>query len=263
MKSVDHFLRMGTSHKICEDYIISGNDGFSFVILSDGCSSSKNTDMGARILVHLAKQCLKNEFCFLHVLTKYENLMSNWIINNSENVAKTMGLNKSCLDATLLILYIMDDLIYVYIYGDGYLITVDLQDKVSFHEISYSNNAPYYLSYRIDERRKILYMKSNPTKMVITDGDSTPYDYSLPFVKELPINKYKGVFIASDGLGSFINQDGEKFGIEKILKEIISFKNINGEFMKRRMGSKKGVINTFQEQGITHYDDLSIGGFII
>jgi len=263
MKSVDHFLRIGTSHKVCEDYIISNEKPFPYVILSDGCSSSINTDMGARILTHLTKQYLKNEIYMLNILIKYNNLMANWIIHESKSITETMGLDKSCLDATLLFLYAIDNSIYVYMYGDGYLITVDLQNKISFYEISYSNNAPYYLSYRLDGKRNLLYKESNPIKTIITNEVPLACDYNTTFIKELPMNKYKGVFIASDGLSSFINKDGERHDIEEILKEITSFKNINGEFIKRRMGSKKGVINTFQEMGITHYDDLSIGGFMI
>ena len=265
MKSIDHFLRIGTSHKVCEDYIISNETPLPFVILSDGCSSSKNTDMGARILTHLTKQYLKNEINNLPVLINYDSWMANSIIYNSESIAKTMGLGESCLDATLLILYAIKGSIYVCMYGDGYLITIDLQDRISSYEISYSNNAPYYLSYKIDAKRKFIYRASNPTKTIIKNNSEILFQNKpeTPFIKTLPIGDYKGVFIASDGVGSFINKHGEKHNIEETLKEITSFKNINGEFIKRRMGSKKGAINTFQEMGITHYDDLSIGGFII
>lgn len=264
MKSVDHFLRIGTSHKVCEDYIISSEKPFPFVILSDGCSSSVDTDMGARILTHLTKQYLINETKFLDVmLIDYNYIMANWIIHNSDNLRKSMGLNQSCLDATLLILYIFDGIIYVYIYGDGFLITVDHQNQISFYEISFKNNAPYYLSYRIDAERNRIYNATEPQKIVTSHNELFSAAYTHPFTEVLPVNNYKGVFIASDGLSSFINKDGEQYNTEELLKEITSFKNTNGEFIKRRMGSKKGVINTFQEMGITHYDDLSIGGFML
>jgi len=32
-------------------------------------------------------------------------------------------------------------------------------------------------------------------------------------------------------------------------------------FLQRRMGSRRGVINTFAKMGITHADDISIAGF--
>ena len=271
MKSVDHFLRIGTIHKICEDYIISGFDPIPFVILSDGCSSSYNTDMGSRILTHLAKEYLKNE---IHDLDRLDyNKMGNWIIHNSGSIIRTMGLDKSCLDATLIISYIFNDLIYTYMYGDGFLITINLEDRISFFEVLYGNNAPYYLSYKIDSKRDNLYKNINPTKTVnytipnnIKESKiycvSTLESYNSDFIKILPISDYKSVFIASDGLTSFINENGEKYDIDKVLEEVTSFKNIKGEFIKRRMGSKKGVINTLQAKGISHYDDLSIGGFI-
>ena len=57
---IDHLLKKGKTHKICEDYIISGYNPAPYIILSDGCSSSKNTDVGARVLCHVAKQYLEN-----------------------------------------------------------------------------------------------------------------------------------------------------------------------------------------------------------
>jgi hypothetical protein len=56
MIQTDIFRRIGATHAVCEDYIIEGNKPFPFIILADGCSTAKNTDMGARILCHLAKQ---------------------------------------------------------------------------------------------------------------------------------------------------------------------------------------------------------------
>lgn len=259
--NVDHFLKMGTSHKICEDYIISGYNPVPFVILSDGCSSSKNTDIGARILTHLAKQYLKNEVNNLYYLNI--DKMKNWIIYNAESIIKSMGLeDKSCLDATLIISYSINDYMYVYMFGDGFLITVDLNNEIYFYEISYKNNAPYYLSYQIDTYTDSLYAKSDPEKSLLNKfGRCNLEPFDSPFVRKLKALNYKGIFIASDGLSSFINEKGEKYNIEKVLKEVTSFKNSNGEFIKRRMGSKKGVINTLKEKGITHYDDISIGGF--
>ncbi len=259
--SVDHFSKMGSSHKICEDYIISENNYIPvpYVILSDGCSSSQNTDIGARILTHLTKQYLLSQSSFFNLNSQD---MSNWIIYNAENIVKTMGLNKSCLDATLIISYIVNDDVYVYMYGDGFLITIDLNNEIRFSKISYKNSAPYYLSYQINSYRNELYKKSNPKKRLTNKYTCyTWLPYENPFLKKLKCEDFKGIFIASDGLDSFINKDGEKQNIEKIMKEITSFKNTNGEFIKRRMGSKKGVINNLKEKEFTHYDDISIGGF--
>ncbi len=254
--NVDHFLKIGTKHKVCEDYIISESGDIPFVILSDGCSSSKNTDIGARILTQLTAHYLRTKLFPVSEMVKR-------IIYNAELIRNTMGLNVSCLDATLIVSYIVDDYFYVYMYGDGYLITVDLDNEISFCEISYEKNAPYYLSYELDLYLNSFYEESCPAKYLTNKfGNCTWEPYNLPFIKKLKVSDYKSILIASDGIDSFINNKGEKYGIEKVLKEVTSFKNTKGEFIKRRMGSKKGVINTFKKEGVTHYDDISIGGFI-
>ena len=56
---VDTFSKIGKTHKICEDYILSGTKPFPYIIISDGCSSSEGTDMGARLLCFLAQQYIR------------------------------------------------------------------------------------------------------------------------------------------------------------------------------------------------------------
>ena len=60
MINVDSFLKKGKQHFICEDYIINSDDRdtMPYIILSDGCSSSENTDIGSRVLVRSALNIL-------------------------------------------------------------------------------------------------------------------------------------------------------------------------------------------------------------
>ncbi len=51
--NTDWFSSQGSQHRINQDYVLSGND---YVILSDGCSMAPNSDIGARLLTHSAKQ---------------------------------------------------------------------------------------------------------------------------------------------------------------------------------------------------------------
>lgn len=272
--NIDHFLKIGKSHKICEDYIISGHDPIPYVILSDGCSSSRNTDMGARILTHLAKQYIV-KFCSSSKLFE-SNRLGDWVINHAKTIIDKMGLDVSCLDATLMVLFSVYEYIYVYMYGDGVIIPFNSTDDASFLRTTYTDNAPYYLTYRIDVNRDMLYDSYAPTmsleeitiynqkvkqKLTHFEKETTP-NYKEPFIKSFKMGEYKGVLIASDGIESFINENGEEHNFGEILIDLISFKNIKGEFIKRRMGSKKGLLNTFESKGITHYDDISIGGFI-
>ncbi len=50
------FYQIGKEHKVCEDYASCGIEPFPYAILSDGCSTGKNTDIGSRILVSITKK---------------------------------------------------------------------------------------------------------------------------------------------------------------------------------------------------------------
>ncbi|MFW9871802.1 MAG: protein phosphatase 2C domain-containing protein [Candidatus Thorarchaeota archaeon] len=272
--NIDHFLKIGKSHKICEDYIISGHKPIPHVILSDGCSSSPNTDLGARILAHLAKQFIISS----HSTSKLfdHDWLGDWVIENSKLIIDKMGLDYSCLDATLIVLFSIYDYVYVYMYGDGVVISFNSEKDVSFSRVVYTDSAPYYLTYRIDKERDILYdsydMTMSVEKISINNQeiskelnhfkkDDIP-NYKKPFFDEFKVSEHKGILIASDGIESFIDKYGQPHNFGEVLTQIVSFKNIKGEFIKRRMGSRKGLLNTFESRDITHYDDISIGGFI-
>ncbi len=52
--NTDCFYSIGHSHKVCEDYALSGTigDTLAYAVVCDGCSSSKQVDVGARLLAH-------------------------------------------------------------------------------------------------------------------------------------------------------------------------------------------------------------------
>ena len=157
MIQTDTFLKIGKTHQECEDYIVSGWNPHQHVILSDGCSSSKQTEMGARILCHLAKQYITyRRQDYRYPFLDYDE-MGNWIIHNAGLTARQLGLKTSCLDATLIIAYVHDDRVHIYMYGDGVVVIQRNDGQIAMMEIEYTKNAPNYLSYRIDPERKDLY----------------------------------------------------------------------------------------------------------
>ena len=62
--NADYYIEKGQSHDFCEDFALAGKIGESaYAILSDGCSSSEHVDLGARLLVHAAKDGMAAAFC--------------------------------------------------------------------------------------------------------------------------------------------------------------------------------------------------------
>jgi hypothetical protein len=265
MINIDTFLKIGDSHKVCEDYIVSGNDPLSFIILADGCSSSDNTEMGARILCHLAKQYLKYRVDYLHDLD-YDK-MGRWVIHNAEMTARHLGLQRSCLDATLIVSYELDGVVTVFMYGDGVVVAKSEDGTIQCDWIEFTGNAPYYLTYLIDEFRDEIYYQNKNSKGLHQSIESVEASivnelaYDAKVVLQYSINAHPNIFICSDGIQSFIEKDPSKNNIlpmQKVLPEMMAFKNVKGEFLKRRL---KRALKSLNNDGFVHYDDLSIGAY--
>ena len=105
--NIDSFTKTGHSHTLFEDAVITGTSPFPFIIVSDGCSSSKNTHLGSHLLSRSAELELKESKCF------HKNFGES-IIYRARSMADLLGLEHNSLDATLLIAYVKDDKV---IYG--------------------------------------------------------------------------------------------------------------------------------------------------
>lgn len=266
MIKIDQVLKIGKLHKMCEDYIITGHDPYPHIILSDGCSSSKDTDVGARILCYLAKQYLNN-----YAFELDSDHLGDWVIYNAEVTARQLGLKKSCLDATLIVARVVDNYLDVYFYGDGFVVFVDGVGRAIVHEIEYTKNAPYYLSYNIDPKRNDAYHDLGIKlihKVSFSDtsksGIEEEWAYSLRYDIGDGLNEYKTVLVCSDGLKSFYDMNRHvMLDPIELIWDFTSFKTTKGEFLKRRLLSKKGAISKFESYKIFHNDDLSIGAFYL
>lgn len=241
---------------ICEDYIRHGSDPLPYVVLSDGCSSSEHTDIGARILVNQSIRYLNTGLPI--------NDLSGVIGSTSQIINNALGLKKESLYGTLMFLYYDNDSITVKSFGDGNIILINDQNDIEIYNLAYVSkneekvsliNAPFYLCYGLD-KDKLTYERNFPNSFLRIQAYcndtliSTQYcNYMYPFY--MPILKgYKAAFITSDGIESFGNNFLE------VIKDITDFKNTKGEFLKRRM---KRVIKKHGK----HYDDISIGGFFL
>ena len=263
MINIDTFLEIGDQHKVCEDYIVSGVDPVPYIILSDGCSTANNSEMGSRLLCHLAKQYLKYN---ADQVIDYWNL-GHWVIYNAEQTIRQLGLSRTCLTATLIVAYQIEDNVRIMMYGDGSYITVAKSGIINITTVEYTNNAPYYLVYLIDQYREDLYHKAGNMKTVTTyyeDGSESKEEFAYDHALEYGVNTkvYPNLLIASDGIDSFLKKDGSStihLRAENIIHPCVAFKNMKGEFLKRRLNKQMKVYN---KEGITHFDDLSVGAFI-
>jgi len=266
---IDTFMTIGKNHKVCEDYILSGTNPIPYIIISDGCSSSKGSDMGARLLCFLAQQYIKFRQPQTEKFAPDHNEMGLWIIHNAELVGKQLGLPKNSLDATLIIAYKAfnyDNCVRVHLYGDGCIVHFG-PEFLNIKIIEYSKNAPYYLSYKIDIERNLLYHQMLQEKFIKTysseqsDSSLERFHYDIPFTFHYNLGVEKnGLLIASDGLASFFRFNSSIISFPAYVENFFAFKTTKGEFLKRRANKE---LKTLAKEGIYNADDLSIGAFLL
>lgn len=264
--NTDSTFMIGNSHSICEDYAIHNDDS---IVLCDGCSSSKNTDVGARLLALTALSYLK----------KYDGENTSLLVESIVQKIKDIKLNSifynldsTMFDATLLMAKIFDDKIKVVLIGDGNIIVKSFPDNIYIHTYSFSNNMPNYLSYQLNDERRRLFTATKPilfceTHLIQPNGiirktGIFSQHVSSYKVAEFPIEDCEWVLIVSDGLQSFQNLSGKmSVNHTHVLKQLTKFKTFTGDFVKRRLNRfKKECAKTFNW---SHYDDLSVAGIHI
>ena len=55
----DAYFEIGATHLVCQDYALAfANNEYAYAIVSDGCTSSPNTDIGARLISVIAKDAI-------------------------------------------------------------------------------------------------------------------------------------------------------------------------------------------------------------
>lgn len=265
-----------------QDYAICGEDR---IILCDGCSSSDDTDLGARLLALSASIAdlyignIKND----DNINIRSDRIGKRIIDHTWN-NKTGCILDTAFDATLLIASYYKNIVSVFIYGDGYVVHKNKFNTTTY-QIKNSSNTPAYLSYHLDEERKANYLEMNTTNTLtrfthshddngeIGGINSKVYqDVFEPFTFKLNVQTGDEIYLMSDGIESFryeidennsqINEElsQSRLGISNLIEnEILNFKNRKGKFIQRRYNR---LIKDLFQQGIHPYDDVTIVGMI-
>jgi len=260
MLHYDHYYTIGRMHTICEDYALQADTPFPFLIICDGCSASQNTDVGARILALTAQRLIQENPSLLENYT----LFGETLIHRAAHIIQTMELEQQALDTTLLIVYPTDTHFQVIVYGDGCILFKDKAGVSGYIDVNFTHNAPYYLSYLLNEERQYAYKQANTCPLVLNSSitgcsPNLPYQHVLVF--SFPFNQFSTVGIASDGVGQFFDfQESSRIALDEVINTLLDYKNINGDYVKRRT---KRVLDTYAKQAIYPADDLSIAIFTI
>jgi hypothetical protein len=260
MMGADSFFRMGSTHHVCQDYAASGHaNGLAYAALSDGCSSSPDTDFGARFMV----QAFKNE--------------AGWdpsafsIALNASKMAEAAGLSLRCLDATLLMVMAGQRHAEIWRSGDGVVAWRRRDGTCFFNQIEFGQNAPRYLSYQLSPENERQHRELSPMVKVrvgVRQPGGTKWDVGEESFSIGAVSVFECWYIDgrdhdlalafSDGVESFVDANSAPVPLEAVLDELFAFKSLQGQFISRRCG--KFLSKTCADRGWMHSDDFSAAG---
>jgi len=242
---------IGHGHKVCQDYARHGRiNGLDYAIVSDGCSSSPDTDIGARLLVLTTE--LNLQYC------SEQGFTERAILDISRHALYAAGfppitLDPRCLDATLLVAVAWRDAISILAGGDGVIACLDQYDHVAIWDIEAPDNHPRYPNYLNDIIRRKIVESGQPWTVSGPDGVEMCTPKVEAFYTAFTGQKVVAVF--SDGVKSFVDADRKPIPFEAIVRELLDFKYMTGQFVQRRM---QKFLKAAAQRGWQHFDDLSM-----
>ncbi len=260
MLHYDYYYTAGITHQVCEDFVTQGDNPTPFIVLSDGCSASEHSDIGAKILTHASKYLLANA---THWPLDYFPF-GQQLISKALNIAEQLQLPPSVLDATVMLGFLQQNNIMVYVYGDGCILLKDNADNIRTIEIAFTHNAPYYLTYWNDAQRRQKYAHCEANPLLLIDSSVNKQSEPKPFETQLafsfPLNQFKMVAIASDGVAQCIDtRKSAKLPLDEVATDLLAFPDLSEEFVKYHT---KNTLEQYAKQGIFAADDISIGVFV-
>lgn len=260
--NADGAFRMGKTHTVCQDYVLAQNGEVPTVLLADGCSSSPDTDIGARLLVRMAARSRPDA-------NREEALMA------ARRQADALGLEPRSLDATLLSIQVSGDRWVAEVHGDGALAWADNAGRIYAISLSYPASYPHYLNYQADPARYAAFLiqegndRHSEEIELLPDGGIRTLALTVDpscapcYRRTGDIKDTRWVAILSDGVHSFVETESvagrsitAPIPWHEVLRELLAFKNRNGAFVQRRI---QRFLQQCEARHWQHRDDLSLG----
>lgn len=261
----------------CQDHALSDSfgDDALIVVVSDGCSSGRHTDIGSRIITCSAIAAVKE----LLLAMPYESVLlpdeiHTSIVKRSQSIAAMMGLENVDLLATCVYAILTPTGGFVHIIGDGHAVIRYKDGRIRVINADWQNNTPYYPG---DNRKSAFIAEHSQTaegkeSLRISVNDTAEAKSGETFVgiedavkghvvhitaEELAMIDV--VAVTTDGIGSF-KKDMSLLDPFEVVQPLTAFKNWTGEFVKRRLS--KGMVD-FSKESTIPYDDVAIAAIHI
>lgn len=272
-----HFV-IGASHirqnTPCEDHArASIIEASGYISLSDGCSGGGETDTGSRILNSAAAIALSDYIAGSTFSPNEQPIdLGKIILPIAQSIATSMRLTNNDLRATLLYAVTTPDGGFIHAFGDGNILIMHTDGSITWYELEWSQDKPYYLNYTGSALagflaahdadpdgsfivRKIM-RAADGAKSVTTETYTATegiYGYGIPITKDMQ-DSIQAILLSSDGLQSF-KRENERVDANEIIDNLICFKQWGGEFIKRRLSR---MLSDLAKTGTVAMDDMSV-----
>lgn len=266
MANADSFYTIGHGHKVCQDYALSFNtyENNPAIVVCDGCSSAKNSEVGAAILAHTMKKWSRT--------TSADNRSSAMMYCRDvvKNISAELELPSESFFSTVMYAeYEKGDGFYVDSFGDGVIIGIRKDGGITYTTREFKSGAPFYMAYLFDKETEKSYSQTFGTESIITTHTITEKGEDFnPFISNqfsifrswfstlFSESDYDAVILCTDGILSF----QPELSTASIARNLTEFKNKNGQFIERRL---KRFLSTMNETGFKHFDDIGVGGITL
>ena len=149
----DHYFQIGHAHytagKPCQDHALSRSSGsLACAIVSDGCSTGGNTDVGSRILTFGTLQAIRD-----HAKASGGTLATAKISIAARQqqligvIRPMIGLERNDMLATCVYAYVTQSGGLIHVQGDGVVAWKYRDGQLFMHRYEWADNTPYYPAY--------------------------------------------------------------------------------------------------------------------
>jgi hypothetical protein len=261
--NADSYFEMGRTHLVCQDYAFASDPdpdlgwltARPYVVVSDGCSSSLNTDFGSRLMALSAAREMDEFGPDAPV-----ELDGKKIIAGAVLMAEALGLHITALDATVMVAWVEQNTIRVLVWGDGVVAGRYRHGLYRLHTIEFAHSAPAYLTYSWDESRQAVYREHTEdglhTVYTTDQEDNDPIARGEartglePVEFSFPIEDFDLVVLLSDGIETC------HIPVEDAVEKVLAVKNYDGRFITRRV---RRFLKQLRADGNNVDDDLGVG----
>jgi hypothetical protein len=263
--TADHAFHIGTQHLRggvpCQDYAMSGTtEDYGFAIISDGCSTGGETDIGARIVARSTRQALA-----WAAPTFFSEERVDTYCRSADGFAQgALGLTQSDMLATCGYVATLRNHLAVRLIGDGVIAAKKKNGDLIATRVDWADNTPLYRAYADDHFERFIAAHGGRDAMAMTvtrhirRGDARDdkvipqalYESLRGFGDAMSLRDFEFVAVFSDGVTQVDGVDWRD-----AVAELMAFKSSEGAFVKRRM---LRFLKDCQAHGKGPVDDISM-----